>query len=544
MTNHSHVMKGMIINMNENYPMINDIIDNHNERMQNLMKYIPFFRLQDTAMNLYKEGKYAYLDLGYLTMAVIRFFIEENNFNDRQVTYSEVVGFFVQSLQRDFDLFLPEEEYKELIGYIFDKIKNDGKPFSMEYFDPADKKRKTARMKLIESKLINGTVFYTITADAIEFYLETKEVKEESRISTEQLLLEKMITTKNFRGGIDVIKRINSEVNRLRLRKQEVLLILGYNVFEGVKALEEFNKTGIRWFQEEQKAFIRNKELIDQAYLKAEQIADGEPSDGNKQSSYRDIYDLELELKRAIDNHGRLLSDCTELQKMADEIINKYKFSRLKNAFDFKGYLEKAKEKNDITLLSPLIKPMIKPKINKTFYLGTIDELLLHPVDKEEVIEQIGVAKEEMYRFEDEVEEERISENYQSLIKTLLDTMLISDTFDLREFNTILEVKYFDEIFKNSDYYSFLVHLCQKKEYDLAKCKHQQDTFFEGILAKFLMEPKNVRYEKLKFRLELAGNQALSEEGTLLEEELLIHKVPRKEDASTFETSNIRFYVL
>lgn len=528
--------------MNENYSMINDIIDNHSERMQNLKRFLPFFRLQDTAFNQYKEGKYAILDLGYLTMALLRFFIEENNFNDRQVTYCEVQSFLLQTIRRDFDLVLPEEEAKELAAFIFDKIKNDGKPFSMEYFDPADKKRKNLRMKLIDGKLMNGTVCYTITSEAIEFYLETKEVKEESRINIEQLLLEKMITTKNFRGGIDVIKRINNEVNRLRLRKQEVLFILGYNVFEGVKALEEFQTTGMRWFEEEQKAFLRNKELIDQAFVKAEQMAAGKKEDAAGTATYREIYELELELKRAIDNHGRLLGDCTDLQKKADEIISKYKYSRLKNAFDFNGYMERVKEKNDTELLSRVIFPMLKPKINKSFYMGNIDELLLHPADNEEETETVDEKKEEMYRFEDEVEEERIDDNYQSLIRTLLDTLLVKPSFDLNYLNEEFEVKYFDDVFKNSDYYSFLVHLCQKKEYNLAELSKHQDTFFEGILAKFLMEPKHARYKKLKFQLKLAGDGELPENEEYSEEELLVHKVRLKDGAASFETSNIWFY--
>ena len=524
-----------------NSPMISDIINNHNDRMQNLKKFMPFFRLQDSAMNYYREGKYAFLDLGYITMALLRFFIEENNFNDRSVTYTEVISFITEVLKRDFDLFLSEEEYKDVIGYMFDKIKNDGKPFVMDYFDPQDKKRKTARMKLIDSRLSNGVVMYSITADAIEFYLETKEVREESRISIEQLLLEKMITTKNFRGGIEVIRRINGEVNRLRLRKQEVLTILGNNVFEGVKALEEFNKTGIQWFIEEQKAFLRNKQLIDQAYEKAHQMALNELDVMNQSSTYGEIYELEVELNKAIDNHGRLLSDCTELQRRADEIISKYKYSRLRNAFDFKLYLEKAKELNNTALLSSFMMPLMKPKVNKSFYIGTIDELLSCPVEEEEKGQQVGEQKEESYRYDDEIEEERLETNYYSMVKTLLDTLLINKSFDLVKFNSILEVKYFDVIFKNSDYYSFLVHLCQKKEYNLSKILEHQDTFFEGMLLKFLQDPKNERYKKLSFRLELSGEESLTGEGVLKEEELLTHHVLLRDHTSSFTTSNIKF---
>ena len=34
----------------------------------------------------------------------------------------------------------------------------------MDYFDPADKKRKTARMKLIDSAMSGGNVVYSISA--------------------------------------------------------------------------------------------------------------------------------------------------------------------------------------------------------------------------------------------------------------------------------------------------------------------------------------------------------------------------------------------
>ena len=102
-------------------------------------------------------------------------------------------------------------------------------------------------------------------------------------------------------------------------------------------------------------------------------------------------------------------------------------------------------------------------------------------------------------------------------------------------------MKYFDVIFKNSDYYSFLVHLCQKKEYDLSKLQEHQDTFFEGMLSKFLQDPKNKRYKNISFRLELSGEESLTNEGVLKEEELLTHQVLLQEHTSSFTTSNIKF---
>ena len=80
-------------------------------------------------------------------------------------------------------------------------------------------------------------MLYYITADGIEFYLDTKEIKDESKINVEQVLLEKMITGENFKGGIEVVKRINSEVNRLVREKDDIVDLLSYDVFAGQKLM-------------------------------------------------------------------------------------------------------------------------------------------------------------------------------------------------------------------------------------------------------------------------------------------------------------------
>ena len=172
--------------------MLNDIITEHKERMLNLKKYYPFFKLMDVSFAQFQEGRYEMLDMGYIVMGILRFFIEENNFKEKDVTYPEYLDFITSLLKRDFGLNLSAQEYKELADYIFDKIKNEGRPFTFPYYDPIEKKKCISRIKVLESAIRDHTVWYSISSDAIEFYLDTKEIKEESRISVQQLLLEKM----------------------------------------------------------------------------------------------------------------------------------------------------------------------------------------------------------------------------------------------------------------------------------------------------------------------------------------------------------------
>lgn len=489
--------------MAEQYILWNDIIENHSRRMENLKKYYPFFRLQETTFGQYKEGRYSDLDMGYITLASLRFFIDENNFNERRVTFGNYQSFLIQVLHRDFELDIPAEEMEELTLYIFDKLKNDGKPFYFHYFDPKDHKRKTSRMKLIESEIEDGSIFYHITADGVEFYLDTKEVKDESQISVQQLLLTKMIHANNFRGGIDVVKRINSEVSKMSLKKREVIEILEGDVYEGAAACQQYMSQVARWFEEEEKLFQKNKELIDTALRKAE--SDAATEEGRKKyfKILEEIYELETELKKTIERHAQLVSETMELTKVTDSIISKAKLKRLRPVFDFHKQLNILEEQDDAAKLEILLKPLLKPNIKKTFVFSNLDRLLTNRPDTAVEREQITPEQETEYVYPDELEEERIASNFKLLAMELLEQIKKKHNITLRELNAIFEIRFGRELFINGDYYTFLLHLCQKQSYCVEDMLHKQDTFFDGIVANELSRDERERYQSMKFVLHL-----------------------------------------
>ena len=131
--------------MTEEYILTRDVINGHNERMENIKKYYPYFKLIENDFSQYQGGKYEMLDMGYLFMAILRFFIEENNFKEKDVTYEEYSSFIKEIYERDFGLVLEKAEEQSLSSYIFDKIRNDGKPFIFRYFDPEERKKKSIR---------------------------------------------------------------------------------------------------------------------------------------------------------------------------------------------------------------------------------------------------------------------------------------------------------------------------------------------------------------------------------------------------------------
>ena len=470
--------------------MLREIIEEHSDRIKNMKKYYPYFRLAETSLVQYRDGMFADLDMGYITLAVIRFFIEENNFKEKDVTYQEYYAFLKELLKRDFELELEKDEEQDLIAFLFDKLKNEGKPFSFDYYDPVDHKRKTMRSRFMDSKIEDGVVYYYITSDAIEFYLDTKEIKDESTINVEQLLLEKLINTQNFRGGTEVAKRINNEVGRLMRQKNEVLGILSYDVFAGVEAFEKFMGSTMRWFKEEQKLFARNSDLIHKALERAE--SDGEQ--GDYQSRYYqaidEIYQLELELKKAIARHSELLGACTSLQKKVGELVAKSKFAALKRSLDFKRMGQRLMERDRADLLEALIMPLFDIHTAKTIPLTRLEDLLIVNPEKTEAVEAVSEGEEQAYIYEDEIEDARIQKNYMLLFENLLQTLERKESFTLKEWQEQLKVQLGESVVRNADYYSFLVHLAQKKEYAVKQMIEKPDTFLEEAVKVFLEEHK------------------------------------------------------
>lgn len=495
--------------------MLREIIEEHSDRIKNVKKYYPYFRLAETSLAQYRDGQFACLDMGYITLAVIRFFIEENNFKEKDVTYQEYYAFLKELLKRDFDLELEREEEQDLIAFLFDKLKNEGKPFSFDYYDPTDHKRKTMRSRFMDSKIEDGVVYYYITSDAIEFYLDTKEIKDESTINVEQLLLEKLISTQNFRGGTEVAKRINNEVGRLMRQKNEVLGILSYDVFAGVEAFEKFMGSTMRWFKEEQKLFVRNSDLIHKALERAE--SDG--AQGDYQSRYYqaidEIYQLELELKKAIARHSELLGACTVLQKKVGELVAKSKFAALKRSLDFKRMGQRLMERDRADLLEALVMPLFDVHPGKTLTLGRLEDLLMVSPEKTENAEAVSEGEEQVYIYEDEIEDARIQKNYILLFENLLQTLERKESFTLKEWQEQLLFQLGKQVVRNADYYSFLVHLAQKKEYNVRKMVEKPDTFLEEAVKVFLEEHKE--YEEVDMTLTM-----LPEEELLLGEKMSV----------------------
>ena len=91
---------------------------------------------------------------------------------------------------------------------------------------------------------------------------------------------------------------------------------------------------------------------------------------------------------------------------------------------------------------------------------------------------------------------------------SLLGRLLKDESFSLREFTDFLAEKYSEKIYKNGDYYAFLVHLCQKKSYRFDK-KVKQETFLDGIIEEMLGQDDFERFAEVAFRIVMNGDEEM-----------------------------------
>ena len=489
--------------MAEEHILIDDILKNQKERMLYLKKYYPFFVLQETAMGQYKDGRYRDLDMGYITMALLRFLIQENHFNGRTVTYPEVEKFLRTVLRRDFEILPGMEgetktaEESELIRFLFDKIRNDGRPFIFPFYDPETHKKQQGYVRLVESTVQDGEVRYSITVDGIEFYLSTKEVRDESTISTEQLLLEKMIRTENFRGGIDVVRRINLEVSRLRKEREETVRLLQTDIRAGVRACEAYMGEISKWFELERQSFQKNKALVDKAVTR---FSSGQ--------GYQDITTLEVELKKTIESHRLLMEEAASLSRMADEMVERSKARQLRPAFDFREALRLLQEADRPEQMGMLLAPFFQPRRRKTLSVFSIDKLVNEAKEEEELTEKQEKAAPDLgFEYEDEALSRMIGGNFVLLFRELLDRVMRWGTVTLQEYSAILEVKFGKEIYRNRDYYAFLVHLAKKDRYRLQESFEEPETFLESYVSQQFSEEEKQRFRGMTLTVTYGENE-------------------------------------
>ena len=181
-------------------------------------------------------------------------------------------------------------------------------------------------------------------------------------------------------------------------------------------------------------------------------------------------------------------------------MIEQAKLRRLRPVFDFRQQMLNLMQNDTPQNMAHVLMPLFAPKIDKSFSMRTIDNMLtLRGDDKVKGEKVEKYAPDFDFEYEDEVLDKKISINFARLFYELMDQLDKWNKLTLKEYNGILEIKFGEEIYANRDYYAFLVHLAGKRNYKLSTMLEKQETLLEEMVVDNLDEAAKKRFENMCF---------------------------------------------
>lgn len=163
-----------------------DFLADFDERMENISVFYPIFKLQGAQ----KYPRYDIFSLGISTLL----FLLDVMLKGKEGCDSKELAFFLRDLLNfNYAEELTEEEATEIVYYLLDMLRNDGKPFEITYQNPYTKSNRRHKVVLIEiaSYEPNRPIKYRLSVQGLDLMFKTREIYRELRITISQIYLKR-----------------------------------------------------------------------------------------------------------------------------------------------------------------------------------------------------------------------------------------------------------------------------------------------------------------------------------------------------------------
>lgn len=464
-------------------------------RMANLKKYYPYFEIKNLNNT---SPKYEKFNFEIILLGIVGFLLQEVEVKQRKVVYSDIKQFIKLYTERIYEgVSWDDISIQEFTDYILNKIQNNGVPFEYGIYNLKNSKTEEHYVRYImfthDEK--DDKNYYGLTAEGIEFYLQTKEFGEESKVTIHLLLLQKMIENDDYDSALSHIINVNAEVRSIILKKREILEEF---LTKGIGAYGEYEKYKERInrkFEEENDLFNATTEKVDKM-LELKSDAKAEAISKKDRNAINVLKEIQNELKRTVEVHSKLLNEILDLDKNKEIILAEKRANSFKEKFNFGNFLQGIVNQNDVTIFEHAVRPLFFAKKIKFFAEEKIEDMVLieEKIKKTEKNQSayMGIPKDLITL--DKMVIGRLVSSYKVYIDFLFTYILEKDEFTVKEFVEYIKENHSEKFVKNKDFHTFLVHffssasyydatdsvkliaLCLQelmKFYDLHKCLHE-----------------------------------------------------------------------
>ena len=428
-------------------------------RFKAVTKYYPFFKIMNKK---YENKEFKEISPCEICMGLISFLFYEGKLKAKHITFIDIKEYLNVFLDKVYNIQLKEEVLYEFTINTIDIIQNtEGKGFVINFpkFMPS-----AQNIKYVISKSNNlGIKEYELTTSAIDFFLETKEFGEESKITISLLILKKLIEHNEYESALISLTNVNAEVIKQISKVYEIELGLMYSGELGYKTFLNYRELADKHQADEEELFVQTMEeirVLREDY--ASKISKEELKEYEK-NAFNCLDEMDKELIKTVELHHQLLGKVVILSKRANEILVKKKMNILKPTFDFSRYLDKLSNSQSAKSLEAIIKVILPLNLKKNFSLFKINEL--------SEFESILRDSEENSSEEDE--------------DRVIDTDRFNNDIKLRMIhNYKLIIKYFYKLLEHKEYFILSNTIKEANEYIKINIFANPD--FSGIIFDFL----------------------------------------------------------
>ncbi|AKA69450.1 hypothetical protein [Clostridium scatologenes] len=489
--------------MNENYiKTLNTTVNELSVRMKSLVKYYPFFKIMN---GKYSKDEYENIDAGEVCMGIISFLFYEGKLKAQHITFVNIQDYLQMFVEKVYSIKLIGDSLYKFTNDTIDIIQNsEGRGFDIGFpiFMPERQNVKYVINKSSDS----GIKEFELTPSAIDFFLETKEFGEESKITISLLILKKLIEHNEYESALISLTNVNAEVIKQIARVYEIEMALIYGGNLGYKSFLEYRELADKHQAEEEKLFSETMEQI--RTLREDYATKVSKSQlGEKEiNAFRCLDEMDKELNKTVELHQQLLGKLVILSKKANEILRKKKINLLRPSFDFSTYLDKLGQIGSAKSLEYMAMPFFQLNIQKSFALPKINEMLdfddnstnnddTNFQDKENAI-LINTDK-----FNNEIRE-RVLHNYKYIINYFFMLLKDRDSFIMGDVIMDADEETNKNIFKNPDFIGLILDFLRLNEENVLSDEKWKKEKGNDSLEKALEAVYMDRLETYKIKIE------------------------------------------
>lgn len=449
--------------MNKKSDLLNVCTSELSSRHINLKKYFPFFEL----MRLNKtSGKYKEYEISSIVIAILHFMLIEGKLKEKGLSFNDIESFLSKYIIASYGKELDVDELREFTRYILLKLQNEGEPFKYEFYDPKQKKLVVENVRYIVLKpsyKSERDYVYHLTPEGIDFFLQTKEFGEESKVTIYLLLLQKQLQNNDFESVYNSIVKINTQVQQQIDKKREIAEGLMYMGGEGFKKYMDYSEEVGRRLKEEHDLFSTTYKMVQEIreeYIRKVNIKVSEMKK-EEQENIQYLWDTDRELSLTIEKHSNLLKEIVSLKKDILDIRKEKRKKTFKQSFDFEKHLNDSIKSNSVFSLSAVLNPLLRINLSKNFNplkVNPIMELKFNKVNEDLISENIVEEVDEVIVLDDLIKS-RVKSNYHFYFSIILNLLIEKESITLEDVIENIKRNYGLEYLLNPDFTAFLFSL-------------------------------------------------------------------------------------